>query len=526
MRLPKSLAALLPLALAIFFSAVASAQNNSSILRVFSDSQVAPQGNFSFSSTNEEDLAGSQWGFGLDERDVYHAALRNSQPGAPDNQQWEIRVGQGGQIYSIRSEVGEIVPPQSLSRPFTDEVFQSISVDTSPRANGQDASFYHQSGYFTDFNNVTRPTFSPLLASGPAESNSYSTVSLAVQADTEANPQQPGGLLNYQRTRDLGGGVIEVTHGIYNFGENRVNFHNLPWGGVRRTVFNNILVSDVGGGFTERVIDDFADSDNQVVFADETGGWAAFTEGTDPTDRGLAYVFGNDDTHLDESWQTNRSSWRWGRAAGDILGLPIRNFNVGTFRREVDVDPGDYFESRYYLVLGDIEHIEMTIEDRNLVENASYDKAIVDQGDSEVIAYDVIFADGSTGVAEASDASRFDFGTFASPVSGSKPLFLFEDEDGNEFISVDPYAISDTPWDGLTTYRGILGFVLPESLLDDDRDYVDISTLFEGSGFFLAGDSGEPVFGVRVTAVPEPSAGLLLPMAICCGAARRRRVVA
>ena len=122
-----------------------------------------------------------------------------------------------------------------------------------------------------------------------------------------------------------------------------------------------MLVSNPDGGFTNRAIEDFGDFENQVVFAEDTGGWAAFTEGTEGTDQGIAYVFGNDDTHLGEDWQRDRSSWRWGDGGGDFLGIPIRNFNVGTFRRVVDVDPGDLFESRYFLVLGDVDRIESTI---------------------------------------------------------------------------------------------------------------------------------------------------------------------
>ena len=71
-------------------------------------------------------------GVGVDENDVYHAALRSNQTSGPANRDWEIRVGLGGQIYSIRSEVGEIVPPQSTMRPFNDEVFQAVSVNTGP----------------------------------------------------------------------------------------------------------------------------------------------------------------------------------------------------------------------------------------------------------------------------------------------------------------------------------------------------------------------------------------------------------
>ena len=277
-------------------------------------------------------------------------------------------------------------------------MFQSISVDTSQRQNGGQAAFYHQAGYYPDNNNVTQPTYSPLLASGAVESNSYSTLSLAVQADTESNPQQPSGLLNYQRTRDLGDGVIEVTHSIYNFGNNTVDFHNLPWGGVRKTEFDNILVSNPDGGFTDRAILGFGDFENQVETVENTGGWAAFTEGTNGTDQGIAYVFGDTDTHLDQDWQSGRSSWRWGDGGGDFLGLPIRNFNVGTFRRFVDIDPGDLFESRYFLVLGDVDHIQSTIENSSLVDSAIYDKIVIDQADSEQLSYRVVTDNGSISV--------------------------------------------------------------------------------------------------------------------------------
>ena len=495
------------------------AQTNDALLSIFSDSGASPAGNFSFSQTNDLDLSGSNWGFGVDENDVYHAALRSNQTGGPANRDWEIRIGQGGQIYSIRSEVGEIVPPQALSRPFTDEVFQAISVDTSPRDNGNQAAFYHQSGYLSDGNNVAQPTFSPLLASGSVDSDSYSTLSLAVQADTTSLPQQPGGLLNYQRTRDLGDGVIEVTHSIYNFGQDRVNFHNLPWGGVRKTEFDNMLVSEPGGGFTDRAILDFADSTNQVVRADDTGGWAAYTEGTDSTDRGLAYVFGLD-TNAGEDWQTAPSSWRWGDGGGDFLGIPIRNFNVGTFRRLVNVDPGDLFESRHYLVLGDVQHIEATIAERGLVESATYDQVSITAADAEVLNYRVDFENGIYSIEESTSALA-SFGTYATPVNGSLPLFLFEDAEGNDFISTDPYGLSEFPYDGETIYQGLLGFVLPTELTADGN-FVDLNSLFS-EDFYLDTDPSRDFFALSVTSVPEPSAAWLIILGSCAACLRRRK---
>ena len=422
---------------------------------------------------------------GLNENDVYHAALRANLTSGPANRDWEIRIGQGGQIYSIRSEVGEIVPPQSFFRPFNDEVFQCVSVNTLPRATGGEAAFYHQSGYYVDTDNVFQPTFSPLLSSGSVEPDSYSTLCLAVQADAEATPQIPSGLLHYQRTRDLGDGVIEITHAIYNFGNDTVDFHNLPWGGVRKTLFDNMLVSNPEGGFSDRFIDDFGNPTNQVVRAAATGGWAAFTEGTSGADRGLAYVFGDTDTHLNQPWQSTESSWRWGDGGGDFLGIPIRNFNVGTFRRVVDVDPGDFFESRYFLVLGDVEHFETAIADRNLVSSAIYGKRIISVEDSGVLAWEIVETNGQFSVIAATTDQSADFLTYAQPVNGSHPLFLFEDVNGNEFVSIDPYALSSTPYDGETAYKGILGFVLPAELVGNDTEYIDLATLFQGDDFYL-----------------------------------------
>jgi hypothetical protein len=486
----------------LFVTSIAVAQNEDSVLSVFSKSEIPPVGEFDFTSTTAVDLSGSNWGFGVSEEDVYHAALKHLQNDGPANRNWEIRIGLGGQIYSIRSDVGEIVPPQSFSRPYNDEVFQAISVDTSTRETGGQAIFYHQSGYYVDNRAVTQPTFAPLLASGSIDVNAWSTMSLAVQADAQSIPKRPSELLNYQRTLDLGGGVIEITHVIYNFGVARVNFHNLPWGGVRKTVFDSMLVSDPNGGFTQRQIDDFDLTANQVVTADRTGGWAAFTEGIARNDRGLAYVFGDRDPHLSQSWQRSKSSWRWGDGGGDFLGLPIRNFHVGTFRREIDIDSGDLFESRYFLVLGDVAHIESTIVDRELVKQAVYNKRTITLEDSSLLGWQISGEGQNFSVVDGDASGPSDFRTYALPVRGSRPLFLLVDSAGDTFVSVDPYALSDNPYDGQTDYRRILGFVLPPEMANDLSQHVDLQTVFAGSDRYLKSDLGTAFFALAGLSVP------------------------
>ena len=79
---------------------------NNELLTVFSDSNVTTADSSALTSTTELDLSGSTFGFGVNESDVYHAALKTNLTDGPANRDWEIRIGLAGQIYSLRSEVG------------------------------------------------------------------------------------------------------------------------------------------------------------------------------------------------------------------------------------------------------------------------------------------------------------------------------------------------------------------------------------------------------------------------------------
>ena len=189
----------------------------------------------------------------------------------------------------------------------------------------------------------------------------------------------------------------------------------------------------------------------------------------------------------------------------------------------MDVDPGDLFESRYFLVLGDVDHIQSSIEDRDLVDAATYNKVIVGEADSSQLSWRVVEEEnGSISVLESADGDPSNFRTYAKPVNGSVPLFLFEDVEGRQFLSVDPYALSSTPFDGETTYQGILGFVLPQDVATGDGPYVDLTSLFPES-FYLNTNSNVSVFALEGTiAVPEPAVGAMWLLCGCYLLRRRR----
>jgi len=68
---------------------------------------------------------GSLWGKHLDERTVFQHEIKHLQ--GEDNS-FNLRVGKGGQLYSLRGAFGESIPPQSVGSPWNDEVWQFVAV--------------------------------------------------------------------------------------------------------------------------------------------------------------------------------------------------------------------------------------------------------------------------------------------------------------------------------------------------------------------------------------------------------------
>jgi hypothetical protein len=473
----------------VLYAVAAGATVNDQLLDLYPPStQSTVPGNWAYSQSNSVNLSGSIWNPGFDENDVYHGLLKHEQAGSA-SKSWEIRLGKGGQIYSIRSQFGEAIPPQIQSyapgsAPWNDEVFQAVSVDTTKNT-PQQPYFIHQAGYYVQ-GNVTEPSYAPMLAHGAVGANMYGTLSWGVQAHNPATHRS--GILNWQYTRDVGAGIVEVTNVLYNFGQDTLNYHNFPWGGTRSSTLGKMLVSQPGGGVTDATIAPWDNPNGQVLGLYQTGGWAAFSNGTSNSSLGLGIVFGNADPHLSQSWQYAGSSWRWGRGGGTG-----RDYLVGTVQRHVNIGPSDLFYSRYYLVFGTVGEIQQSIIQNGLVSDAGYNMLNVTETSATEISWRVHQTTDGVFVRE-STSDQADFLTYSQPVRGSKPLFLLEDAEGQEFISIDPYTLSDRPYDGATQYKGLLGFVLPAALTNSQGTsipYVDLATLFpNGSNYYRNMTSG------------------------------------
>ena len=120
----------------IFFSAshhaFASNKNEQPLLDVFPPSVAAAEKDRQGSTSISLDYTPSTslWAEGLDEKQVFHAQIQHDQN---ENNSFTLRIGKGGQVYSLRGPFGESVPPSCTGEgpsrsPWNDEVWQFVTV--------------------------------------------------------------------------------------------------------------------------------------------------------------------------------------------------------------------------------------------------------------------------------------------------------------------------------------------------------------------------------------------------------------
>ncbi|MBT3191572.1 MAG: hypothetical protein HN341_03350 [Verrucomicrobia bacterium] len=86
------------------------------------------QGETTISSTYTP--SGSLWTPGLDERNVFDLLIRHEQD---EDNSFDLRLGKGGQIYSLRSSFGESVNPQKFEAHWNDGVWQPVCHPTTTK---------------------------------------------------------------------------------------------------------------------------------------------------------------------------------------------------------------------------------------------------------------------------------------------------------------------------------------------------------------------------------------------------------
>ena len=174
---------------------------------------------------------------------------------ANSNRSWELRVGRGGNVYSFRGAYGEAMPPQyHTNAPWIDEVWQMVAVDQTQNdpSNGR-RYFIHQAGAYTrEPGLVEQPFFSPTLASHCSTNGSCAFAAWGQHAHVPTNFTSR--MIYYTRFRDCGNGVLETMYMMHHFGVSGEQggdtweYFNMPWGGVRPSVFKSFTLASKDDG--------------------------------------------------------------------------------------------------------------------------------------------------------------------------------------------------------------------------------------------------------------------------------------
>jgi hypothetical protein len=384
------------------------------------------------------------------------AHKRLTRTGGDPQTNWSVGIGTGSQIYSVQSDIGELIPPQNHpGAPFIDEVIQTVSVarDSNNRnitrnfpvsyedSTGtalvdsiacKDSAYYiHQSGvYQKDTVLYDSSYYSPLLAEKEGVA-SYGTVVWPQIAHVPSRFESQ--VLMWQNIRDVGNGGIEIISALYNYGDVIPDYHNMPWGGVRES---RMPVHAVGNSDGSATIKSAAFGDGEFAVIRRTGGWSLFSSSTEDNAQALAYVFGTDKNlnqpGFEKQWST--SMWRYGSGSSlaKYTGMAPRDYFVGVVVPRVKVHPGDLFFWRWYLVLG--ERASVMEEAHVLADSVEYGFISPNMDSAQTI--DVYFDNREWTLENRGVHAGI---LYDRPVTGTKPVFLMEDTSGGIFeLTTDP----------------------------------------------------------------------------------------
>jgi len=501
------------------------------------DERLQAGGEARLTSTFEP--SGSTWADGLDERSVFHAEL--GWRGA-HGRWYDLRVGRGGQIYSLRGPFGESVPPQvHKGAPWIDEVWQIVSVSRDrqnrrrfPERRRPLAYFIHGSGIYLRDSRRAEPFYCPMLASAwdPARRR-YGVLTWGQHAHVPTVYRS--GALYYTALRAMGDGVIEVIYAVHNFGRDTLDYFNTPWGGVRHSALPVHVLSRPDGS-TREVGGRFGTPETTCNVS-ETGGWAAFVQdGSTPDDRwGLGLVFGRNG-HIDRP--TRRSGrgakaspfaptrYRWGYAGNPDRPNP-RDYFVAVVNPRCRVRTGETFWYRVYFVVDRMDRLAETAG--RLVHHVDAGLATLARKETPLVAVDAA----ALGLLQKNVATTALFRAYAWPADGTRPLFLLrETATGRLCVTDDPYRFASSaplenpypadhpehkrceglrvlrPYDGRTEYLGLIGYgVRRTEGAGGSGSYVPLGKILDEAGLAEKVEAAEGLLVVPAAATAAPSEG-------------------
>ncbi len=456
--------------LVLLFSPILCAQNTDSLLTsVFSANKLALADKNNYTFTKDYSSNASTWAISeiLSDSIVFQAEMKYQHP-TDSTKSYQLRIGKGGQIYSLRGAFGESIPPQwrkpkhvdgativNISAPWIDEVWQMVAVDTKQnKRKKKEHYFIHQAGVYSKSEKQSAPFYSPLLANfHDKKKQSYSVVNWGQQAHTVKNltAKHTTDIIYYTSYTNLGDGIIQVDAMIYNFGDDNINHINMPWGGVRISSLEHFFVSNPDGSYTEK-IDRFGSKSAKDKLAN-TAGWMIYSGDKRGNTPALGMVFGNSETK-------NEVIYRYGHAGRRIENNP-RDYNVFTIARKFNNNPISFGKSarfRYFYVVGaTTDEVKKTILENKLNSLIIENTDTPSKKDVPEVHYQVSQKNGILEISPTNSPTGA-LTLRAQPYEDSYPLFFMKSNDGRRAITCNQYYFSDLPYDGQLQEMKLLGF--------------------------------------------------------------------
>ena len=423
----------------------------------------------------------SLWAEGLDEKQVFHAQIQHEQD---ENNSFTLRIGKGGQIYSLRGPFGESVPPSCTGKgpsrsPWNDEVWQFVTVCS--RYNGTKALkrsgtvpestlealaalpyrntfFIHNSGAYIPDSQSIKNLYCPMLAASSTEDQrAYRSLTWGLVPQVRTIHRSP--ILYYNQVRDIGNGIIELTWVVHNFSTREdivFDFLNAPWGGTRHTSLPHHAISLPDNTLKPRSSFFTPKKPGSTVSLQKTGGWKIASVSEDNDSSSLALVFGRD-KHLEEEQAKAKRGEPYCQRSGGMLRdflahypqlydsiwkdwktrpeNSFRNYDVIEMIPNMTLRPGESIWYRCFLVVN--QHDEANSIAQSLVDDIDY--GLIEFSRSDTPRVPVYLIDNKVVENPPAGTKPVTF-LFARPVPGSHPVFLMEDtKTGQEIISTDLY---------------------------------------------------------------------------------------
>ena len=423
----------------------------------------------------------SLWAEGLDERQVFHAQIQHDQN---ENNSFTLRIGKGGQVYSLRGPFGESVPPSCTGEgpsrsPWNDEVWQFVTVCskynglTAIQRSGdvpestleaitsipyKSTFFIHNSGAYVPDSRTINNLYCPMLAASQTnDKRGYRSLTWGLVPQVRTIHRSP--VLYYNQVRDIGNGIIELTWVVHNFSPRDdivFDFLNAPWGGTRHTSLPYHAISSPDNTLKPRDAFFPDKKPDGTISLRKTGGWKIASASKDEDSASLALVFGRD-KHLEEQQaKADRGEPYTQRGSGvlrDFLahypqlynGIwkdwetrpenSFRNYDVIEMIPNLTLRPGESIWYRSFLVVN--QRNDAAALAQSLVNNVDYGLLRFPTTDTPRVP--VYLVDNRV-VQTAPEGTQPAVHLFSRPVPGSHPVFLLEDtQTGHEIISTDLY---------------------------------------------------------------------------------------